>query len=56
MGQQIAQSTATGVEQAVSASYAQTEIYFMQRSLLSLQGQSSLLQSILLSQIVEQLL
>jgi len=30
MGQQIAQSTATGVEQAVSASYAQTEIFFMQ--------------------------
>jgi len=30
MGQQIAQSTATGVEQAVSASYAQTEVYFMQ--------------------------
>ena len=30
MGQQIAQSTATGVEQAVSASYAQTEVYFIQ--------------------------
>ena len=30
MGQQIAQQTATGVEQAVSASYAQTEIYFIQ--------------------------
>tara|TARA_R100001443_G_scaffold25355_1_gene38197 strand:+ start:15217 stop:17940 length:2724 start_codon:yes stop_codon:yes gene_type:complete len=30
MGQQIAQSTATGVEQAVSASYAQTEVFFMQ--------------------------
>jgi hypothetical protein len=30
MGQQIAQTTATGVEQAVSASYAQTEVYFMQ--------------------------
>jgi hypothetical protein len=30
MGQQISQQTATGVEQAVSASYAQTEIYFIQ--------------------------
>jgi len=30
MGQQIAQMTATGVEQSVSASYAQTEIYFIQ--------------------------
>jgi hypothetical protein len=30
MGQQIAQQTATGVEQAVSASYAQTETYFIQ--------------------------
>jgi len=30
MGQQIAQQTATGVEQAVAASYAQTEIYFIQ--------------------------
>jgi hypothetical protein len=30
MGQQIAQQTATGVEQAVSASYAQTEVYFIQ--------------------------
>ena len=30
MGQQIAQSTATGVEQAVNASYAQTEVYFIQ--------------------------
>jgi hypothetical protein len=30
MGQQISQQTATGVEQAVSASYAQTEVYFIQ--------------------------
>jgi hypothetical protein len=30
MGQQIAQQTATGVEQAVAASYAQTETYFIQ--------------------------
>ena len=30
MGQQIAQQTATGIEQAVSASYAQTEIFFIQ--------------------------
>jgi hypothetical protein len=30
MGQQISQETATGVEQAVSASYAQTETYFIQ--------------------------
>ena len=30
MGQQIAQQTATGVEQAVSASYAQTEVFFIQ--------------------------
>jgi hypothetical protein len=30
MGQQIAQMTATGVEQATAASYAQTETYFMQ--------------------------
>jgi hypothetical protein len=30
MGQQISQQTATGVEQAVAASYAQTEIYFIQ--------------------------
>ncbi len=30
MGQQISQQTATGVEQAVSASYAQTETYFIQ--------------------------
>lgn len=32
MGQQVSQATATGVEQAVSASYAQTEIYFTQHS------------------------
>jgi len=30
MGQQIAQMTATGVEQAAAASYAQTEMFFMQ--------------------------
>ena len=30
MGQQISQQTATGVEQAANASYAQTEIYFIQ--------------------------
>jgi hypothetical protein len=30
MGQQIAQQTATGIEQAVSASYAQTEVFFIQ--------------------------
>jgi hypothetical protein len=30
MGQQLSQTTATGVEQAVSASYAQTEMYFIQ--------------------------
>jgi hypothetical protein len=30
MGQQLSQQTATGVEQAVSASYAQTEVYFIQ--------------------------
>jgi hypothetical protein len=30
MGQQLSQTTATGVEQAVSASYAQTEVYFIQ--------------------------
>jgi hypothetical protein len=30
MGQQIAQMTATGVEQATNASYAQTETYFIQ--------------------------
>jgi hypothetical protein len=30
MGQPIAQQTATGVEQAVAASYAQTEMYFIQ--------------------------
>ena len=32
MGQQIAQQTATGVEQAMNASYAQTEQYFTQHS------------------------
>jgi hypothetical protein len=30
LGQELSQSTATGVEQAVQASYAQTEIYFIQ--------------------------
>jgi hypothetical protein len=30
MGQNISQQTATGVEQAVNASYAQTEMYFIQ--------------------------
>jgi len=30
MGQQISQQTATGVEQAVNASYAQTEVFFIQ--------------------------
>jgi hypothetical protein len=30
MGQQLSQSTATGVEQAISASYAQTEVFFIQ--------------------------
>lgn len=30
MGQQVAQMTATGVEQAASASYAQTEVFFIQ--------------------------
>jgi hypothetical protein len=30
MGQQLSQITATGVEQATAASYAQTEIYFIQ--------------------------
>jgi hypothetical protein len=30
MGQQLSQMTATGVEQAAAASYAQTEIYFIQ--------------------------
>jgi hypothetical protein len=30
MGQQIAQMTATGVEQAAAASYAQTEVFFIQ--------------------------
>ena len=32
MGQQISQQTATGVEQAVNASYAQTEMYFIQHA------------------------
>jgi len=32
MGQQLSQMTATGVEQASSASYAQTEMYFIQHS------------------------
>jgi hypothetical protein len=32
MGEQIAQQTATGVEQSVAASYAQTEHYFVQHS------------------------
>ena len=32
MGQQLSQMTATGVEQAASASYAQTEMYFVQHS------------------------
>jgi len=30
MGQQLSQTTATGVEQAIQASYAQTETYFIQ--------------------------
>jgi hypothetical protein len=30
MGQQVAQMTATGVEQAAAASYAQTEVFFIQ--------------------------
>jgi hypothetical protein len=30
MGQQLSQTTATGVEQAMQASYAQTEVYFIQ--------------------------
>jgi hypothetical protein len=30
LGQQIAQQTATGIEQSINASYAQTEIYFIQ--------------------------
>ena len=30
MGQQLSQSTATGVEQAMQASYAQTEMFFIQ--------------------------
>lgn len=32
LGQQIGQETATGIEQAVNASYAQTEVYFTQHS------------------------
>ncbi len=32
LGQEISQETATGVEQAVNASYAQTEVYFTQHS------------------------
>jgi hypothetical protein len=32
MGQQIGQQTATGIEQSVNASYAQTENYFVQHS------------------------
>tara|TARA_R100001480_G_scaffold22125_2_gene32299 strand:+ start:3089 stop:5839 length:2751 start_codon:yes stop_codon:yes gene_type:complete len=32
MGQQLSQMTATGVEQAANASYAQTEMYFVQHS------------------------
>jgi hypothetical protein len=32
MGQQLSQTTATGVEQALQSSYAQTEMYFMQHS------------------------
>jgi hypothetical protein len=32
MGQQLSQQTATGVEQAVGSSYAQTEMYFIQHS------------------------
>jgi len=32
MGQQLSQMTATGVEQAANASYAQTEMYFIQHS------------------------
>jgi hypothetical protein len=32
MGQQTSQTTATGVEQSVQASYAQTEMYFVQHS------------------------
>ena len=30
LGQQIAQQTATGIEQSINASYAQTEVYFIQ--------------------------
>lgn len=32
LGQHISQETATGIEQAVNASYAQTEMYFIQHS------------------------
>jgi hypothetical protein len=32
MGQQLSQQTATGVEQAINASYAQTEMFFIQHS------------------------
>lgn len=32
LGQQVGQATATGVEQAVTASYAQTEVFFTQHS------------------------
>lgn len=32
LGQQVSQETATGIEQAVNASYAQTETYFIQHS------------------------
>lgn len=32
LGQQIGQQTATGIEQSLNASYAQTEIYFIQHS------------------------
>lgn len=32
LGQQIGQATATGIDQAVEASYAQTEVYFTQHS------------------------
>jgi len=32
MGQQISQQTATGIEQSINASYAQTEVYFIQHT------------------------
>lgn len=32
LGQQISQQTATGIEQSINASYAQTEVYFIQHS------------------------